>query len=395
MKKALLLCASHNDLGLIRALRKLGYFIICTGNREDAPGQKFCDAYIKADYSDKERILAIAKDYQIDAIVQCCNDFGVYTAAYVAEQLGLPGYDDYETTLTLHNKDRFKAFALAHGIVTPASRGFTSKEAALQYVRDAMFPLIVKPVDASAGNGTSRVKDITSAARAIRTAFSVSRGGRIVIEPFITGTQHGFCTFLREKRVVAVCSNNEYSLLNPYRVELDTFPAANYEEVHDFLIAEIEKMARLLNLKDGIFHLQYIYDGKQPQILEVMRRILGNMYHVPGNLLTGMDWEYWETRAKCGLSLENFPRTVQEGYFAYKTLLGKQNGVIRHIVIPERYRKYLIRRYDLLQPGDRIARYRSEPVGFLFFAFDTEERMQQMLVEEYQDDLVRMEPGDE
>ena len=76
-------------------------------------------------------------------------------------------------------------------------------------------------------------------------------------------------------------------------------------------------------------------------------------------------------------------------------MLGKQNGVIRHIVIPERYRKYLIRRYDLLQPGDRIARYRSEPVGFLFFAFDTEERMQQMLVEEYQDDLVRMEPGDE
>ena len=99
MKKALLLCASHNDLGLIRALRELGYCIIVTGSIENQPGQKMCDKYIKADYSNKELILKIAKQEKIDAIIQCCNDFGVYTAAYVAENLGLPGYDSYETTL--------------------------------------------------------------------------------------------------------------------------------------------------------------------------------------------------------------------------------------------------------------------------------------------------------
>ena len=93
MKKALLLCASHNDLGLIRALKKLGYYIIVTGNIPGQIGQKYADKYIKADYSDKELILEIAKREKIDAICQCCNDFGVYTAAYVAEKLNLPGYD--------------------------------------------------------------------------------------------------------------------------------------------------------------------------------------------------------------------------------------------------------------------------------------------------------------
>ena len=99
MKKVLLLCTSHNDLGLIRGLRKLGYYIIATGNRENSPGEKWVDKWIRADYSNKELILDIAKEEKIDSICACCNDFGVYTAAYVAEKLGLPGYDDYETTL--------------------------------------------------------------------------------------------------------------------------------------------------------------------------------------------------------------------------------------------------------------------------------------------------------
>ena len=140
MKKALLLCSSHNDLGLVRALRKLGYYIIVTGNRADLPGQKWCDEFILADYSDKEKILEIARKNSIDAIIQCCNDFGVYTAAYVAEKLGLPGYDSYETTLTLHNKDLFKEFAKKHDITSPVSTPFSSEKDALEHLDSCLMP---------------------------------------------------------------------------------------------------------------------------------------------------------------------------------------------------------------------------------------------------------------
>ena len=93
MKKVMLLCASHNDLGLINALRKLGYYIYATGNIPGLIGEKYVDEYIQADYSDKKLILELAKDLQVDNICACCNDYGVYTAAYVAENLGLSGYD--------------------------------------------------------------------------------------------------------------------------------------------------------------------------------------------------------------------------------------------------------------------------------------------------------------
>jgi biotin carboxylase len=353
IKKALILCASHNDLGMIKALRKLGFYIIATGNVQGLPGEKYADEYIKADYSRKELILQIAKEKQIDVICQCCNDFGVYTAAYVAEQLNLPGYDSYETTLTLHNKDRFKKFAEENGIVTPEAVQFEQKESALHWgEKNAEYPLIVKPVDASAGNGIRKVEKAEELEAAVEDAFAHSRCRRILIEKYITGKQYGFCTFLKNRKVAACCSNNEFSFINPYRVEIDLFPADNYLKVKEVLVSQIEKMAEVLELKDGIFHLQYIMDGNEPRIIEVMRRVLGNMYSVPADMLTGIDWDYWEVRVKCGLSCENMPvNIVQEGYFAYKTILAEKNGVIKAIAIPKKYERYIWKHFLLKKPG--------------------------------------------
>lgn len=388
-KKVLLLCASHNDLGLIRALRKLGYYIIATGNKENLSGQKWVDKFIKADYSNMELILQIAKQETVDNICACCNDFGVYTAAYVAEKLGLPGYDSYETTLLLHNKDRFKEFVRAHGILSPIATGFTEFYEAVAAIERMNLPVIVKPVDCSAGNGISVVNSPKKVRDSVEYAFKSSRASRIVVEPFLKGTQHGFCTYLLNQKVVAVCSNDEYSILNPFRVEMDTFPATDWQLYSRILIKGIEKIASILKLKDGIFHLQYMVADGKPWILEVMRRTVGNMYHVLGNELNGINWEYWEARARCGLDCSEFPANIrQEGYFAYKAILGSKNGIIKGIAIPKEYEKYIYNQILLMQPGDELTNYCSQPVGFLFMMFSAEDEMKRVLIENYRNDLV-------
>lgn len=387
--KALLLCASHNDLGLVMSLRKLGYEIIVTGKIPDLIGQKYADRYIQMDYSDKEAVLQLARKEKPDAICQCCNDFGVYTAAYVAEKLGLPGYDSYDTTLLLHNKDRFKKFAWEHHILSPASEAFDCKEEALTYGQKAVYPLIAKPVDASAGNGISRIDCKENYNRAVENAFGCSREGRIVIEPFIEGSQHGFCTFLRNKKVVAYTSNNEYSVVNPYRVEIDTFPAENDREASKIIIAEIEKTAGILNLKDGIFHLQYIMSGGKPYIIEVMRRIPGNMYTIPAGMVTNFNWDYWETRARCGLSCDGIPDDIrQEGFYAYKTILAAENGIIDHIKIPDKYDKYTVGKCFIKSTGAEITDCCSQPAGFLFMNFRSREEMEEVLIDNYESGMV-------
>lgn len=395
MKKVMLLCASHNDLGLINALRKLGYYIYATGNIPGLIGEKYVDEYIQADYSDKKLILELAKDLQVDNICACCNDYGVYTAAYVAENLGLSGYDSYATTLTLHNKDKFKQFAAENDIISPAAHSFSQKNEAMAWAKKAKLPLIVKPVDCSAGNGICKVDKAEMIESAINCAFEKSRTGRIVIEDFIDGEQHGFCTFLIDKKVVAVCSNNEYSFINPYRVEIDTFPATGIEKSQRVLIEQVEKIASILNLKNGIFHLQYIEDEEGPHIIEVMRRVLGNMYSVSANSLMGFDWDYWEVRAKMGLSCENFPRkNYAEGFFAYKAVLAKENGKILSIDIPKQYRKYLIGKCILHKPGYIITHFDSEPVGLLFMQFSSQAEMHKVLIDEYCNNIVQIEKNE-
>lgn len=391
MKKALLLCASHNDLGLIKALKKLGFYIIVTGNRAGAPGERYADEWIPADYSDKEVVLSIAKEKQIDAICPCCNDFGVYTAAYVAEKLGLSDFDSYEVTLTLHNKDKFKEFAQKHNLLTPKAQHFEDETAALAALKDMAYPLIIKPTDASAGNGINKVEQYAEAEKAVACAFEKSRAKRIVVEPYLEGTQHGFCTFIINQKVVACCTNNEYSILNPYRVEIDTYPADEWESVYGILVEQIEKMARTLKLRDGIVHLQYILKDGTPWIIEVMRRVLGNMYSVPANALTGIDWDYWEVRARCGIGCEGFPAAVkQEGCYAYKAVIANKNGVIQDIHIPESYHKYITGQFFLLSKGDTIRDYTKEPVGFLFMMFSGKAEMKRVLIEEYRCDLVEI-----
>lgn len=386
--KTLLLCASHNDLGLIHGLKKLGAQIVVTGAISGQIGEKYCDKYIQADYSDRELILQIAKEEQVDYICACCNDYGVYTAAYVAEQLGLPGYDSYDVTCTLHNKDKFKRFAKENDISTPRAETFNNPDDALAFLKDVKYPVIIKPTDCSAGNGITKIDSYTQAPDAISYAFEKSRAGVVIVEQYVKGTQHGFCTFLVNQKVRAYISNNEYSIMNPYRVEIDTFPADNSDVAAPILISQIEKIASLLQLKDGIFHLQYIMQDDIPVIIEVMRRAVGNMYSVPGDWSTGVAWEYWEVMARCGMSCEAFPENVkQKGFFAYKAILGEKNGTIEKITIPKEYDDYLISSCIVKERGV-ITHYQSEPIGFLFFEFQSQEEMESVLIKNYRTDLV-------
>ena len=103
-KKILIAGSGHGDIPLIVAAQNLGFYVITTGNQPDGPnglGIEYSDEYYCEDYSNKERMLELAKKLEIDAICPCTNDFSAISTAYVAEKLDLPGHDSYETTLIL------------------------------------------------------------------------------------------------------------------------------------------------------------------------------------------------------------------------------------------------------------------------------------------------------
>ena len=55
---------------------------------------------------DKDAVLAVAQEKQIDGIMSFAVDPGVVTAAYVAEQMGLPFQGSYKSVRILQDKSK-------------------------------------------------------------------------------------------------------------------------------------------------------------------------------------------------------------------------------------------------------------------------------------------------
>ena len=383
--RVLLLQAGFNEFGVIRALHKMGHYVISIGNQIGLPGQTMVDEYIPFDYSDKEGVLQFVKDHDIDRVLACCNDTAVLTTCWVAEQMGWSGYDSYEAALTYSHKDKFKDFAMKYDVMTVKADSFSNREEALAWAaEDRDYPVIVKPVDLSGGKGVTRCDSTEELKAAIDNAFDISRNGTILIEPFIEGTQHGFCTFLHNKKVIACASNNEHSVVNPYRVEIDTFPANGFAEDRETLISQVELMAEKLDLADGIFHLQYIRSGGKIYILEVMRRIIGNMYSIPAQRSCGFDWDYWEAWTGIGQTYSgDYVDDKKERFVAYRALIPHKDGIYDGITVSENLKKYIFHEEHFDKPGDTLEHHAACTVGMLFMEFNSHEEMMDQMISHY------------
>src|SRR5215510_4014485 len=283
-EKLLVLNGSHSDIPLIQTAKKLGYHVITTGNLPELIGHAYADEYHNCDFSDVKAVLKLAEKLKIDAVVSCSNDFVLITAAYVGEKMGLPGHDTYENALTLNHKHRFKKYALANKLPVAKTQFFNSKNDALDWFQPDLLPLIIKPVDLTGGKGVSKAETHEEYIAAINTAFSQSRVGHIVGEQFIVGTQYSFSSFLVDQKVVFAFSDNEFSYKNPFLVSTSAAPALYIDEVKNQIVETIEKVAAQLNLRDGLFHVQYLLDANHKlYIIEPTRRCSGDLYSYPVN----------------------------------------------------------------------------------------------------------------
>ena len=378
MKKILLILnGGHSEIPLIQAGKNLGFYVVTTGNAPEMIGHPYADEYHRADFSDKEAILELAKKLNISAICSCANDFGIITAAYVAEKLNLPGHDSFDTTYKLHHKDTFRRITKKYGIHSPVARDFSSVDAAIEASDSFDYPVIVKPVDLTGGKGVSRADNADELQTAVKKAFNMTRCGSIVVEPFLTGTLHSFSTFLVNQKIVAYFSDNEYTYKNPYLISSSAGPATAIESSLKILVADMEKLARELKLVDGVFHAQYILSGGQPYIIEITRRCSGDFYSVPVEYARDIPWSEMIVRAECGLPLEEkiYQMHEPQRFGGRHCIMGNRNGTVRDIVFSDEIKGNIYDSFVWFKPGFVISDYLKDKLGVLFLKFSDEREM--------------------
>ncbi len=371
----LIVGGGYADIPLIQSAKNIGFHVITTGNRPSDLGHTYSHVYHNEDFSDCEAILKLAKELKVDAICPSCNDFAALSAAYAAEELGLPGHDSYETSQIIHHKDKYREFAQANNIPSPSAIGGISTEDIMGSIDSLVFPVIIKPVDLSGGKGIAMADSKEEVFTAVEKAFNISKAKRVVVEEFITGSRHGFSAFLYKGKIGFYFSDNEHYYLNPYMVSAASSPSIVSKDIERKLCYELEKIAALLTLADGILHVQYILKDDTPFIIEICRRAPGDLYIKFVQHATGVDYPSWIVKASAGIDCSNLSYCDTKGYFTRHCVMAERHGNIKDVVFDKLIEKNIIDKLMWWSKGDEIVNVLTEKLGIVFLKFDSAERM--------------------
>ncbi len=388
-KKILIGGGSYMDIPLIINAKKLGFYVITTGFRETDLGHKYSDEYVKLDYSKKEDMLKLAERLKIDFICPCANDFSALSCSYVAEKLGLPGHDPYHITELIHNKNEFEKLSKKLKINRPESESFDNKKEAEEFIYSIGLPVIVKPVDLSTGRGISKINKEDQINYALEKAFSVSKKKKIIIEKFIQGTNHGFSAIIKNKKVVFFFCDDEHYFLNKYMVSGTSTPSSVPKDVQILVSKQVEKIASELNLKDGIFHLQFILKNNTPYIIDICRRAPGDLYIDFVKYATKIDFPFYILNSFIGEEIKGLKQVSPHGFFTRHCIMSRSDGILKEIHFNKHIKNNIINKLILYKKGDRIQNHLMTRLGIVFLKYSSLKEMKEKSIK--LQDLIKVE----
>ena len=153
------------------------------------------------------------------------------------------------------------------------------------------YPLLVKPVDSFSGRGVTKLVEAAGLSEALAAARQASRSGESVVEEFVDGRLYSHSAFIRKQEIVAdFFAEQNFCTLYPYRVNCSNHPSSLPANHRDSVREAVGRLIRLLGLKDGLLHTQFIADADDFWIIECMRRCPGDLYGHLIELSAGIDY---------------------------------------------------------------------------------------------------------
>jgi len=386
-KKLLLLGGSNYLLPVIREAHELGIYVITCDYLPDNIAHKFSDEYRNVSIIDKDAVLETARKLRIDGVMSFACDPGVVTAAYVAEELGLPFQGPYASVSILQDKGRFRAFLRDNGFTVPWAKRYTEPADALADAKDFRFPMIVKPVDSAGSKGVTRVDDAGALPAAIAHALAFSIGKAFIIEEFIQ--QRGFSSdtdcFSVDGELV-YCSFDEQRFdrkaENPYTPAAYTWPSTMPDEIQKELRGEIQRLLHLLKMQTGVYNIETRQgtDGKA-YIMELSPRGGGNRLCEVLEMASGTKLVQNAVKAAVGLEVDEMHDPVYRGHWAEIILHSDTDGVFEELWIDPALQP-AVAQIDLwVKPGDPVERFSgaNKAVGTLVMNFPDRESLEKYM----------------
>ncbi len=379
-KKLLLLGGLRYLLPVIEAAHKLGYYVITCDYLPDNIAHRYSDEYHNVSITDKEAVLKLARNLEIDGIMSFAVDPGVVTASYVQEKMGLPPFGPYESVCILQNKDLFRKFLTDNNFNVPLAKSFNSVEEAMKDIEWYKWPVIVKPTDSAGSKGVSRVDRFGQLKDALEFAFRYSISGKVIVEEFIekkgcSSDTDSFTVDGKFRFISFSAQRFDENAANPYTPSAYSWPSTFTAEQEAYLAAELQRLMDLLKMKSSIFNIETRIgkDGKA-YIMECSPRGGGNRLAEMLRMATSVDMIANACRVAVGDEPEGLEQKGYNGHWAEIILHTDTEGIFAGISIAPDFKGEVIQTDLWVSKGDKVTAFNgaNDAIGTLVLKFESE-----------------------
>ncbi|MBQ9104220.1 MAG: ATP-grasp domain-containing protein [Clostridia bacterium] len=392
--KLMLLGGSRYLIPVIEKAHKLGLYVITCDYLPDNVAHKYSDEYVNISIIDKDAVLAVAKEKGISGIMSFATDPGVVTAAYVAEQMGLPFQCSYEAASILQDKGRFRKFLTDNGFNVPKSKRYTDINEPFNDIDFFSWPVIVKPTDSAGSKGVNKVDTVEQLAPAIQEALRNGHNDAFIIEDFLSfeGYHSSADPFTVNGQLKFVTYSDQLfdpAADNPYTPAMIIWPSSMKKECQDVLTSETQRLCDLLKMDTGIYNIETcVANGGVPYLMEVSPRGGGCKIAEIQHLAFGIDLIENEIRKAVGLPVEDIKQAECDGYWCELIIHAEpgKSGVLKKLYIDEEIEKKYVKVIDLsVKEGDMVLPFTGAnmSLGDMFLRFDSREELDEVMSKLY------------
>lgn len=279
MKKVLVIGAGFLQDFVIQKAKKMGYVTLAVDADPKAIGFSHADRHAVINIVDEEACLAYARQEQIDGVLTAATDYGVLTAAYIAQEMNLPGLD-YGVAKLIKDKYRVRK-CLHENHVDDTEQAFeVNAKTDLDALAEKLhYPVMVKPRDGSGSRGTSRVDAAEQLKVACKYAMKGSITHRAEIETFVVGQEYGVESLVVNGEIHVFPVMKKWMTEPPYYAELGHAIPSGLDDYIEIKARNCAKRAiEALGVNSGSVNMDMlITDEGSVHIIDIGARMGGNM----------------------------------------------------------------------------------------------------------------------
>ena len=279
MKRILIIGAGFLQSFVIKKAKSMGYETLAVDADPKAMGFTFADKHEVINIVDEKACFAYAQKENINGVLTAATDYGVLTAAYVAQKMGLNGLR-YEVAQLIKNKYRVRKRLFEHHVDdTDQAYEVNSETNIKELAKKLNYPVMVKPCDGSGSRGVSRVDKASELKAACEYVIADSITHRAEIETFIIGKEYGAETLVVDGEPHVFAIMQKWMTNPPYYAELGhAIPNDLPKNVEKKAVNCVKAAIKALGVNTGSVNMDMLItkDGKV-YIIDIGARMGGNM----------------------------------------------------------------------------------------------------------------------